>query len=119
MESIINAFKHMLTLPAEEAKNELGILIKLDKEIPITFLVHPEKTDFQEIENKMDALLSKYVVLKLGKGLTKEEIDFITKNRTAFGAILVSNICLGSLMLEQIQKKHPKPTKKEGEEDNG
>lgn len=121
MDTIKEAFKNILTMNGDEAKHELEVLIRLDRSHPIQFLVHPPKTDIKIIEDNLDIILQTYVVEKLGRGMVKDEMDYLKEHSAAFSAILISNICLGSILLDRMaSKRNAKIPKQKGDnEDNG
>lgn len=116
MDTIKNIFKHLLTMKPDEAKEELEIFIRLDKDHPIQTLIHPQVTNINELEKITDPIIQAYTVEKLGRGMTKEEMDYLMEHKAIFLMIFVVNLCLASIMLEKMRKKTPVPNeeKKEG-----
>lgn len=112
MDTIKNVFKHLLTMTPELAKQELEIFIKLDKDHPIQTIIQPKDTSIEELEKITDPIIQVYAGEKLGRGLTKEEMDYLMEHKTVFVMIFTVNLCLASIMIEKM-RKNPKE-KKEG-----
>lgn len=113
MDTIKNIFKHLLTMSPDDAKKELEVFIRLDKDHPIQALIRPQATNIDELEKIIDPIIQAYVVEKLDRGMTKEEMDYLMEHKAVFLMIFTVNLCLASIMIEKMRAKNT-PKQKEG-----
>lgn len=105
MDTIKNIFKHLLTMSPDDAKKELEVFIRLDKDHPIQTLIRPQVTNIDDLEKIIDPIIQAYTVEKLGRGMTKEEMDYLMEHKTIFLMIFAVNLCLSSIMIEKLRTK--------------
>ena len=108
MDTIKTIFKHLLTMSPDDAKKELEVFIKLDKDHPIQTLIRPQVTNIDDLEKIIDPIIQAYTVEKLGRGMTKEEMDYLMEHKAVFAIIFTVNLCLSSIMIEKMRTKQKK-----------